>query len=268
MARTMLLIEDNLTIQHIMLLAFEDTGYDITTATSAAEGLQYLRTLVPDIIVADASLPDLDGFQLCQMIRGTARLQHVPVLLLTSNFAAYDQARGDRAGVSGHLAKPFEPATLRMMVQQLVAEATYPASPHGGGTMPSPDARAWPTEPWTSQEAPEPEPQAPPEASQTEKFSATDSSATQALSDAASQARGSPPEALVLQALGTNLMHMLREALETHLETMLARLTPQILETVQNVVHAKVPDLLETLLQQEIDKLKQAVEDDEQHGDR
>lgn len=268
MARTMLLIEDNLTIQHIMLLAFEDTGYDITTATNAAEGLQQLRTLVPDIIVADASLPDLDGFQLCQMIRGTARLQHVPVLLLTSNFAAYDRASGERAGVSGHLAKPFEPATLRLMVQQLVAEATYPAAPHGGRTMSSPDAQAWPTEPWTSQSPPAPEPQAPPEVSQTEPATVADKPARQAPPGAVNQGRGPVPEALVQQALGSNLMQLLREALEAHLETMLERLTPQILETVQDVVQAKVPALLETLLQQEIDKLKQAVEDDEQHGDQ
>jgi uncharacterized membrane protein YheB (UPF0754 family) len=75
-------------------------------------------------------------------------------------------------------------------------------------------------------------------------------------------------DALVLQALGSSLVQMLREALHTHLETTLERLTPQILEAVQEVVKAKVPDLLETLLQQEIDKLKRAVEDDEQHGDQ
>lgn len=267
MARTMLLIEDNLTIQHILRLAFEDTDYEITTADDAATGLQHLRTLVPDIIVADASLSDLDGFQLCQMIRGTARLRQVPVLLLTSNLAAYDKARGEQVGVSGHLAKPFEPATLRMMVQQLVAEARSPASSHAEETMPSPEAPTCPAEPRRSASPPTPEGQrshhhAPPEPS-----AAADSPAPQARPADGDRADDSVPEALLLQALGTNMMRMLRAALEAQLATMLDRLTPQILETVRDVVQAKVPDLLEALLQQEIDRLKQAVGDDEQHGE-
>jgi len=59
------------------------------------------------------------------------------------------------------------------------------------------------------------------------------------------------------------MAQMLREALDAHLPTMLAHLMPHLLDTVRDVVQAKMPDLLEVLLQQEIDKLKQAVEHDQ-----
>jgi hypothetical protein len=59
------------------------------------------------------------------------------------------------------------------------------------------------------------------------------------------------------------MLEMLHESLEAHLTTMLAQLTPHLLDTVRDVVQAKMPDLLAVLLQQEIDKLKQAVEQDQ-----
>jgi hypothetical protein len=58
------------------------------------------------------------------------------------------------------------------------------------------------------------------------------------------------------------MLQKLHESLEAHLTTMLAQLMPHLLDTVRDVVQAKMPDLLEVLLQQEIDKLKQAVEQD------
>jgi hypothetical protein len=59
------------------------------------------------------------------------------------------------------------------------------------------------------------------------------------------------------------MLQMLHEALDAHLTTMLARLMPHLLDTVHDVVQTKMPDLLEVLLQQEIDKLKQAAEHDQ-----
>jgi hypothetical protein len=59
------------------------------------------------------------------------------------------------------------------------------------------------------------------------------------------------------------MLQMLRETLDAHLTTTLAHLMPHLLDTARDVVQAKMPDLLEVLLQQEIDKLKQAVEHDQ-----
>src|SRR5262249_47343849 len=65
------------------------------------------------------------------------------------------------------------------------------------------------------------------------------------------------------QTLGAHLIQMLRETLDAHLSTTLMQLMPQMLETVRDAVRTQMPDLLEALLQREIDKLKQAVEQDQ-----
>ena len=129
MATKLLLVEDSLSIQTIVETTFAREGFEVMVAGDALDGLRKAQTLQPDIVLADASMPDMDGFQLCQSIRQSAGSRHVPVVLLTSGFAAYDKAKGDHAGVTMHLAKPFEPQVLLDMVKQLVPGAHRPASP-------------------------------------------------------------------------------------------------------------------------------------------
>src|SRR5919202_2900719 len=129
MATKLLLIEDSLSIQTIVETAFAREGFEVMVAGDALNGLHKAQTLRPDIVLADAAMPGMDGFQLCQRIRQSAGGRHVPVVLLTSGFAAYDKAKGDRAGVTAHLAKPFEPQVLLDMVKQLVPVAHRPVPP-------------------------------------------------------------------------------------------------------------------------------------------
>ena len=74
-------------------------------------------------------MPGMDGFQLCQRLRQSASDHQVPVVLLTSGFTTYDKAKGDRAGVTTHLAKPFDPQVLLALVKQLVPVVRHPAHP-------------------------------------------------------------------------------------------------------------------------------------------
>jgi len=129
MATKLLLVDDSLSIQTIVETAFAHEGFEVIVADDALAGLRKAQTLHPDIVLADASMPGMDGFQLCQSIRQSAGGRHVPVVLLTSGFAAYDKVKGDRAGVTIHLAKPFEPQALFDIVKRLVPVASHPASP-------------------------------------------------------------------------------------------------------------------------------------------
>jgi CheY-like chemotaxis protein len=128
MATKLLLVEDSLSIQTIVETTFAREGFEVMVVSDALDGLLKVQTLLPDIVLADASMPGMDGFQLCQRIRQSASGRHVPVVLLTSGFAAYDKAKGERVGVTTHLAKPFEPQVLLDMVKQLVAVMHRPLS--------------------------------------------------------------------------------------------------------------------------------------------
>jgi CheY-like chemotaxis protein len=263
MITKLLLIEDSLTIQQAVQTAFTPEEAEIITAHNAAEALHILHTLVPDVVVADAFLPSLDGFHLCQIIRETLGLRHIPVILLTSNFAAYDQIRGERVGVTAHLPKPFEVHTLRQLIQQLVVpalptdHAARRVSSHsetGSATWPQTSATSW-----LEGNGPAAGTRPPPQTGQSnspDELTAIVSQWTPGM-----LAPAIPSEEHFERTLGQAVLHMVRDTLHTHLDKMVEQLTPQILTVVQEVVTTKTADLLEMLLQREIEKLKGTLED-------
>jgi CheY-like chemotaxis protein len=309
MTTKLLLVEDSLSIHTMVETTFAHEGFEVMVAGDALEGLHLVQTTPPDIILADASMPDIDGFQLCQRIRQSTSGRHVPVVLLTSGFAAYDKARGDRAGVTAHLAKPFEPHALLELVKQLVPTLPYPAYPSSSVAtiLPRPERQPFETtvahvresarsEPYTVARLAA-EPTAPLALPHGDGAAATDGEGLNAMWETLSRpptlevvpqtaiAQQIPAEAApaVVQApldvpqqgvspsvtsttlpqvLGEHVVQLLRETINTHITTTLTQLVPHILDTVREVVQAQMPALLEVLLQQEIDKLKQAAEQD------
>jgi CheY-like chemotaxis protein len=266
MTKTLLLIEDSFTTQRVVQMAFEHDDIVVITITTLAEALQEIQHVVPDVIVADASLPEADGFQLCQTMRDVTGRRDLPVVLLTSGFTAYDEAQGERIGVTGHLAKPFEAHALRLLVQQvleapapppeaLIQETiqTPPAAPHCAAT--SDSTSGIPASATRQAAAPQERPD----------VAALDALVAQWRPGASSLA--SPTDVTTPEALGRLMLQVIRDTLHTHLGHMLERLTPQILATVQDVVVKQAPALIEALLQREIDKLKQTVEADDRDGD-
>jgi CheY-like chemotaxis protein len=249
MTKTLLLIEDSFTTQHVVQMAFEHDDMHVITTTTLDEALRELQSTIPDVIVADASLPEVDGFQLCQILRDMEGLRHIPVVLLTSGLASYDQAQGERLGVAGHLAKPFEAHALRQLVQQVCT-----APPHTAAS------------PWHSvasrAEAAVSVPDAP-----LERQDLTELEAVMAQWTPVESVLAAPSDAIGTEALGRLLLQVIRDTLQTRLSAMLEQLTPQILAAVQDVIARKTPELLEVLLQREIDKLKQAVDVDDHHGE-
>lgn len=268
MAAKLLLVEDSMSIQTIVETTFPPAGFEVVVAGDALEGLRKAQTWLPDIVLADAAMPGLDGFQLCQRIRHSANGRQIPVVLLTSGFAAYDHGKGERVGVTAHVAKPFEPQVLLQLVRQLVPEAPGHA-PGRPDLMTGPRVRA-------SDLVPEPPSEAVPVRPTAEAALATEavSGHNGTPHEAVPTPHATAPEvdreesagAVLCQMLGQHVLHMVRDTLEAHLATTLTQLTPHILNTVREVVHAQMPDLLARLLQQEIAKLKQAVEQD-QHYD-
>ncbi len=241
--KTLLLVEDSFTIQKLVESTFTSAGYQVTIANDAREGIAKLPAVSPDIVLADASMPEMDGFQLCQTIRSTQGFERIPVLLLTSRFAAYDEVQGQRSGVTGYLAKPFDSYSLLSLVQQLVDKT--PTAAMGGWDTATPDAQAE-------------------ELTLPANADMPSNSAAQPIS-IADLPRTPMPQAY--EDLTATLSHIVQETVQSYLVTLLDSLTPQIVEDVRTTVDAKVPELLEALLQREIDKLKQAAAQDEALGE-
>lgn len=120
MPKQILLVEDSVTMQKVVQIAFAREDYQITAVTSADEALARLKEATPDIVVADAGLTGKSGYDLAAAIRADGAAKEVPILLLTSNFSPYDEGRGKAAGVDLHLVKPFDCQSVIDRVNNLV----------------------------------------------------------------------------------------------------------------------------------------------------
>ncbi len=92
----------------------------VAEASDGARALELARTLGPDLIVSDVMMPHSDGFELCAAIKGSAELDHLPVILLTARADPVDRLAGLKLGADDYLAKPFEPAELAVRVANLI----------------------------------------------------------------------------------------------------------------------------------------------------
>jgi DNA-binding response OmpR family regulator len=120
MPKQILLVEDSVTMQKVVQIAFAKEDYQIIAVSSADEALARLREARPDAMVIDAGLTGKNGYDLATAARGEANGKDVPVLLLTSNFNPYDEARGQRSGVNANLVKPFDTQSVIDKVSALI----------------------------------------------------------------------------------------------------------------------------------------------------
>src|SRR5262245_36943331 len=126
MPKSLLLADDSVTIQKVVGISFANEDIEITTVDNGRDAVAKARALRPDIILADVVMPGMSGYEVCETVKSDPNLRHIPVLLLTGTFEAFDQARATAVGAAGHVAKPFEAQTLVDRVKQLLASAPAP----------------------------------------------------------------------------------------------------------------------------------------------
>jgi len=110
MKRKVLVVEDDATVRDVLttLLGFED--FQVRTASDGPTGLALADSMKPDIVLLDVGLPELDGLEVCRMLR--KRSPNTRVVMLTGRSTAEDELHGVAAGADAYLRKPFSPLEL------------------------------------------------------------------------------------------------------------------------------------------------------------
>lgn len=116
-----LIIEDEREIARGLKDIFESEGYEVATAETGREGLLAANRKEPDCIILDLMLPDLSGYQLCELIR---QKLNTPVLMLTAKSQDHDKIRGFKVGADDYLTKPFSVGELLARVMALLRRRT------------------------------------------------------------------------------------------------------------------------------------------------
>jgi two-component system response regulator MprA len=93
-------------------------GYDVQTAEDGSEAIEYVISSVPDAVVLDIGMPDIDGLEVCRRLRLLGN--RVPILMLTARVEIEDRVAGLDAGADDYLAKPFDNAELKARLRALL----------------------------------------------------------------------------------------------------------------------------------------------------
>ncbi|GAB3775751.1 hypothetical protein GCM10028818_20280 [Spirosoma horti] len=115
----LLIVEDNKDVQTFIRNLME-TQYRVVVSQNGREGLNMAQTHLPDLIISDWMMPDMDGIALCQQIKATECTSHIPFILLTALSAQDKRLTGLETGADDYLTKPFDSRELLIRAQNLI----------------------------------------------------------------------------------------------------------------------------------------------------
>jgi two-component system response regulator MprA len=117
----LLVVEDDTGLRDVLRRALSLAGYEVRLSGDGAEALAEVTRSVPDAVVLDVGLPDIDGLEVCRMLRREGN--RVPVLMLTARDAVSDRIDGLDAGADDYLVKPFDIDELKARLRALLRRA-------------------------------------------------------------------------------------------------------------------------------------------------
>ncbi|MCC7072476.1 MAG: response regulator [Deltaproteobacteria bacterium] len=120
---TILVADDSVTIQQAVEIAFGKEPFSVVKAGSAAEAVARAKDARASLVLADHQMPDKSGYELAEALRADPATAQIPVLILTSSAAPYDEVRGRAAGAVGCIQKPFDCQSLLERVRALLGVA-------------------------------------------------------------------------------------------------------------------------------------------------
>jgi len=128
MADRILFIDDDIDTLKLVGLMLERQGYEIAVASDGMSGLTKAATELPDLILLDVMMPDLDGLEVTRRLRADPALAHIPIIMFTAKTMVDDKVAGFEAGVDDYLTKPTHPAELTAHVKAVLARSAQARS--------------------------------------------------------------------------------------------------------------------------------------------
>lgn len=130
--RTILLVDDDVTLRELLADALEIVGFRVLRAGNGEEGVAAALAGKPDLVISDITMPEMNGWELCQTLRTLPSTRAVPFLFLSSLDKVPDKLKALRLGADDYLTKPFQLATVLGKVQQLIGRVDQREKVLGG----------------------------------------------------------------------------------------------------------------------------------------
>src|SRR5437763_3771959 len=117
MPQNVLAIDDSPEIHALLRARLKDEPITLHFADSGQAGLAMVADIKPDVILLDVHMPEMDGYQVCRMIKANPTTVNVPIIFLTGADKTEEKIRGLELGATDYVTKPFDPAELRARVR-------------------------------------------------------------------------------------------------------------------------------------------------------
>jgi DNA-binding response OmpR family regulator len=115
-----LVVEDSLTQGEKLKFILEQEQFNVDWVVAAEQALEFLEEKIPTVIISDVMMPEMDGFELCSLIKQNERWKHIPIILLTTLSEPYDILRGLEVGADNFITKPYNREYLLSRIEYLL----------------------------------------------------------------------------------------------------------------------------------------------------
>ena len=120
MRSKILIVDDEPEAVELIEFNIKQAGFDVLTASDGAEALKKARSALPNLIVLDLMLPEIDGLEVCKMLRRDPATAAIPIVMVTAKAAEIDRILGLELGADDYLTKPFSPRELVLRIKNIL----------------------------------------------------------------------------------------------------------------------------------------------------
>jgi DNA-binding response OmpR family regulator len=128
--KKILVVEDDLDLVELLRFNLTNAGFSVMAATDGSEALKKARSVVPDLILLDLMLPELDGFAVCEILRREAATAPIPIIILTAMSSHFARLAGLESGANDYITKPFSPKHLLGRIATVLNQSASAPSRH------------------------------------------------------------------------------------------------------------------------------------------
>lgn len=118
---TILIVDDSPSETALMTKVVQDLGHSAYSVTDGEQAITTAESLQPALVLLDVVMPKQDGFKTCRQLKKNESTSAIPVVMVTSKNGESDQFWGERQGANAYVTKPFNPVSLREVIQRFVS---------------------------------------------------------------------------------------------------------------------------------------------------
>ena len=120
--KRILVVEDEVDFSKALRAVLEGHGFEVHTAATGKEGLFLAKSIMPDLIILDVMLPEIDGYKVCRLLKFDERYSKIPIIMLTARAQEEDKNLGQQTGADAYLVKGQKPEVLIEQIKAILSK--------------------------------------------------------------------------------------------------------------------------------------------------